>query len=257
MGKSKTSGADIGQSEGEQSNRAVVREDKGEIERRLAAMEESVADIRRSHLESHKWFITIIFTGVAILLTVLGIISKVDVREAVRDMRLELRDTAKDVQSKVDNATGDMEKKFQALSGEALKKPLLQIATAQGLLDGQKIEIPWGGRLPLEPLFIKNEGDKRSEPLSIRLYCSGPISFNGGDWEAFASNDKDYPSGYALPLHRTTLGIAVAPKETWTMDNTFGLGAWPQLTNVVSCKLQVFYGADRPAEAKFSITWKR
>jgi hypothetical protein len=223
MGKSKVSGTDLGQSEGEQSTLAVAREDKGEIERRLAAMEESVAEMRTSHLESHKWFITIIFTGVAILLTVLGIISKVDVREAVRDMRLELRDTAKDVQSKVDNATGEMEKKFQALSGEALK----------------------------------NEGDKRSEPLSIRLYCSGPISFNGGDWEAFASNDKDYPFGYALPLYRATLGIAIAPKETWTMDNTFGVGVSPQLTNVVSCKLQVFYGADRPAEPKFSITWKR
>ena len=98
-------------------------EQKSGLERRVAILEGELADIRTSHLEGHKWFITAIFTVVAILLTFNSYVSKTDVREEVRDMRTEVRDSTKDMQGKVDTATSEMTRKFEALSGEALKKP--------------------------------------------------------------------------------------------------------------------------------------
>ena len=87
----------------------------GEIEHRLSALERSVGEIRKSHLEGHKWFTTVMFTLVGVLLVYTGNQSKVDVREAIRDMKSDLHDSAKDVQAKVDAETGTMEKKFAEL----------------------------------------------------------------------------------------------------------------------------------------------
>ena len=50
--------------------------------------------------------------------------------------------------------------------------------------------------------------------------------------------------------------IGVAPQETWTMQPEFSGQIYPSRTNVIVCKLQVFYGADKPAEAKFVIKFK-
>ena len=93
-----------------------------DLGRRIASLESSIIEIRKSHLEGHKWFTTVMFTLVAVLLTVLGTVSKTDVRDAIRDMKSESRDSTKDMQATVDFAVSDMDRKFQALSGEALKR---------------------------------------------------------------------------------------------------------------------------------------
>ena len=162
----------------------------GEIQHRLTALENSVAEMRKNHLEGHKWFTTVMFTLVGVLLVYTGNQSKTDVREAIRDMKSDVHDSTKDMQLKVDVATSEMEKNFAALSGEALKKPLLEISDAQGPLDGQIFEISPNSPIPFYPLFFKNIGDKRTEPLSIQLSLSSDLFMNGGaDWERTATDD--------------------------------------------------------------------
>ena len=130
------------------------------------------------------------FTLVAVLLTVLGIVSKNDVREAIRDMKSDLHESTVDAQQKFEKETGQieskmreseakvdkgiegMEKKFEALSGTALKRPKLDISLRTGLLDGQQFNIRGLTDLPIYPMFIKNTGDKTTEPLSVRLHFS-------------------------------------------------------------------------------------
>jgi hypothetical protein len=242
----------------------LQKETNGEIQHRLTALENSVAEIRKSHLENHKWFTTIfttiIFGLVGLLLAYTGNQSKNDVREAIRDMKSDIRDSTRDMQGKVDSATSEMDRKFAALSGEALKRPLLEISDTQGLLDGQTFEISPGRQMPIYPLFFKNIGDKRTDPLSIRLYLSSDIQgiANGGDWQAVATNDKDYPFSFYsnLAINSRTAGIGIAPQETWTFQPDFGGQIYASQTNAVVCKLQVFYGADKAAEAKFVIKFK-
>ncbi|MEI9865722.1 MAG: hypothetical protein WDN00_14450 [Limisphaerales bacterium] len=242
----------------------LQKETNGEIQHRLTTLENSVAEIRKSHLENHKWFTTIfttiIFGLVGLLLAYTGNQSKNDVREAIRDMKSDIHDSTRDMQGKIDSATSEINRKFAALSGEALKRPLLEISDKQGLLDGQTFEISSGGPMPIYPLFFKNIGDKRTDPLSIRLYASADVQgiANGGDWQTIAMNDKDYPFCYYSYLGATsrTAGIGIAPQETWTMQQDFGGQLYSYSTNVIVCKLQIFYGADKAAEAKFVVKFK-
>ncbi len=228
-----------------------------DVERRVGSVEQSINELRKNQLEGHKWFTTVMFTLVALLLTVLGISSKSDVREAVRDMRTELRNGSQDEQAKIEAATREMEKRFVALSGEVLKKPLLTISDKQGLLDGRKFELTSGSAFPIYPMFLTNEGNKKSDPLSIRLYMSEDLFANGSmDWSKVTTNDKEFPVSYYLVLDSRTLSGGIAPKETWTLESSFGFQSVIAPTNLVSCRLLVFYGAEKPAEARFVIRFK-
>jgi hypothetical protein len=243
----------------------MKNDERNEIKRRLEVLEKSVSDLNNSLVEKHLRTITLVFSCVtglialcALLVTFLGYISKSDVHEATKDMESRLDKTSGDLETKVDKETSDMERKFEALSGQALKRPSLQILFGDQLLDGQEFTISSGGQLPFYPLFFKNDGDKRSDPLSIRLYCSTDIGLNvGEDWQRIPSNDKIYPFIYYYLSDSRTMGIGVAPKETWTISSgDFSERLYPTITNVVNCKLLVFYGADEPAEAKFVIRFK-
>lgn len=232
----------------------------GEIQHRLTALENSVAEIRKSHLEGHKWFTTVMFTLVGVLLVYTGNQSKTDVREAIRDMKSDIRTSTEDMQAKIDGATSEMQKNFAALSGEALRRPLLEISDAQGPLDGQVFEIPQNSPIPFNPLFFKNIGDKRTEPLSIQLSLASDLFMNGNyEWQRTATDDKEYPFSYfsSEAISSRTAGIGIAPQETWPLQfEQYVQRLSSSTTNVVACRLKVFYGADKPAEAKFIIKFK-
>jgi hypothetical protein len=227
----------------------------GEIEHRLTALEKSVNEVRKSHLEGHKWFTTVMFTLVGLLLVYTGNQSKTDVREAIRDMKADLHDSAQSLESKVDTATGEMEKRFAVLSGEALKKPMLEISTLHGPLDGASFGVSGNGLLPIYPLFLKNTGDKRTEPISAQLSFSDDILNGGAEWIRTATDDTNYPFCYysSTVISSRTAGIGIAPQETWTLDDEFGQSLSFSRTNQVLCRFRIFYGADKPAEAKFLI----
>jgi hypothetical protein len=153
-----------------------------------------------------------------------------------------------------------MQKNFTALSGEALKKPLLEISDKQGLLDGQAFEISPNTPIPFNPLFFKNTGDKRTEPLSIQLFSSADLfqQYGGGDWVPTSTVNKDYPFCYysSTIIESRTAGVGIAPQETYPLQGQGYQQLVESFTNVVACKLVVFYGADKPAEAKFVIKFK-
>jgi hypothetical protein len=237
-----------------------------DIEHQIASLEEKVASLGSAQLgsqERYSKYITLIFTAlsglvavVAICITILSFLArtdagaaKADVDKAVGEMRAEIK-----------GAEIEMQKKFEAMSGEALKKPLLNISDSQGLLDGRTFEISPGIQPPFYPLFFKNIGDKRTEPLSIRLHTSSnlPQISNGNEWQPIATNDKDYPFSFYsnFGAQSRTAAIGIAPQETWTMHPDFPEPLFPAGTNLVVCRLQVFYGADKPAEAKFIIKFK-
>lgn len=193
------------------------------------------------------------FTLIALLLTVWGISSKSDVRDAIQDMKSDMRDVASDLQGKVNKATDDMNKNFQALAGESLKRPLLTIANGTGLLDGQTFKVR--GPVAIFPLFIKNEGDKKSGALSIRLFASNDLNLStDNEWERLPSNNPDYPFVYYYHYMATALGSPdISPQETWTLLSDTQLQPLNYVNGKVTCKIDVFYDAEKPAEAKFTL----
>lgn len=222
-----------------------------DLERRIAKLEESIPKIENSHLERHTKFITIIFGCMTafiafcgIMLTVLAALSKSDTREATKDM-----------QAQVVKATDDMEKKFAALSGEALKKPELQVTCQNGPLDGHLFEIPTQHPNPVDlgALFLKNTGTKRTETLSIRLYSSENVNmFSSGVWEPVASNDANYHYSWYL----NSSSVSVDKGETWTFDRTMSFQLMNGATTNLNFRMLIFYGGENPAEAEFAVKFK-
>src|SRR5262245_14666556 len=89
-----------------------------DMQGQVAALHESVRTLEKSQAEGLAKIITWIFSGMAgfvavcaILVTVLGLFSKSETHDAVKDM-----------DAKFDKANADMQKRFEAFSGEALKK---------------------------------------------------------------------------------------------------------------------------------------
>ena len=233
-----------------------------ETERRLRDLESRLQTREDNAIKGHSQLITWIFSGMSFVVgatvlsvTILSSVSTSRVREDAKEMEQKVKDEIVQADSRIDKEMGEFEKKFEALAGEALKKPLIAISLTNGLLDGKVLEAGNYTRFPVYPIFLRNEGNKQSEPISMRLYCSGGIFDPGGMWRGVLSNDKDYPSSYYLGLDSRTMERGIAPKETWSLEDD-GMNVHFQTTNVVNCKLLVFYGAETPAEAKFILKMK-
>lgn len=252
MAKIKQSNTEVDQTnqpEISQSQASRQDERNSEVQRRLEALDQSLAEVRKSHLESHKWFTTIIFSVVAILLAVWGNMSRTDVRESI-----------KDIQTKIDKATAEMEKRFAVLAGEALKKPYLELLHEGTALENQVVDAFHDGpeqvmpfEVSLSTLFLKNSGDRRTEPLSVQIFFPVPLrlSFGGQEWEQAANSEKEYASSFYSTRHTT-----VAPGETLNIHPL--IFNWTDLdrqTNV-PCKILVFYGGEKKAEARFRVKVK-
>lgn len=217
-----------------------------EIERRLAALEKTTHDLSVRIFDSHKWFVTVLFSAVAVVLTVYGVLSRLDVRDSTNEM-----------EKRVNSATSDMEKRFQALAGEAFKKPVIEILNQDTALENKVIDIyAQAGVLPvsasLTTLFIRNIGDKKSEPLSVRISLAAPVAlsdYRSASWETSASFETNFVSCFYLKRHDT-----VAPGETLNIQE-LPLDWRSVSTNPtdVGCKIQVFFGGDKPSEAQFQV----
>jgi len=200
-----------------------------EIERRLSALEKSAIDLNNRVFDAQKIFVTIIFSAVAALLTVYGVMSRLDVREST---------------AKVEKATEDMKREFQNLAGNALRRPELQILFRGKSLNGQTLE----DQAPLNPIFLKNVGNKSTEPLSIRLFYSQGVSLLGVVPTEIPSSDSDFPHCAFLGGGQLTVGA----KETWVYDQPLGLGLSADSTNGL-LKLVVYYGGEDAVNASFNI----
>jgi hypothetical protein len=161
------------------------------------------------------------------------------------------------MQDKVDKSIEQMNQNFKNVAGEALRKPLLTIANQKGFLDGQTISLDQHRQVPLFPLFIKNEGDKKSGYISIRLFASEDLQLqNSGTAQRVDINDREFPFEYYFPVNEITgTSVDIAPTETWTFPNILQNWNFYQGTTnqFINCKLDLYYDSDKPSEAKFRI----
>jgi hypothetical protein len=212
----------------------------GETERRLTALEASIVNLNNRIFDSHKWFVTILFSAVAVLLAVYGVMSRLDVRDSTNEMR-----------SKVEKATSEMEAKVQSFVGEALKKPFLEIVTADDQpLEGKTniVYSEMGQKYHhIYSIFLKNSGEKRTESISVRI--SFPPGFQldeRNEWEEAPTGGKDFAVSFYS--RRTTTTIAPSQKL-----NLQPLPFSGDLSRPMLCELEVFYGGDKPARDRFYV----
>ena len=221
------------------------------LEHRLAALDKSVSEMRNVNLEGHKWHMTflvslmtiigtLIFAGVGVFLTI-----------TANQNRDELRQDLKDMQDKVDASVQQMNDNFSKLAGNALKKPVLTISNDHGDLSGQSLAVV-NRELPLMPLYVRNIGDKETSPLIVQIYTSQNLNVQGmGALSQTYCNDKNYPYCYHFEIEQ----VIVYPQETTALTPN---SDYPDLAIMptmfpINCKLLIFYGAEKPAEADFQL----
>jgi hypothetical protein len=231
------------------------REGSKGVERRLSDLETSVDKLWKARYDGLKWWVTIVFTLIAVFVTYLQFSAKSDVKDAINTMRADFEKQSAGVKADFKDQADAFQKQFAALSGDALKKPLLHIYNSSGLLDGQTVEVRAQFNFGIGPFFVKNDGDKQAEITSVRLYCSGGLQLPQELlWQQLPGDDKDYPLSFFYQTGAIR-GVTISPTESWTLQG--GEEFWSMTTNIVACKMLIFYGADRPAEARFHMKLKQ
>jgi hypothetical protein len=232
-----------------------------EAERRLRELEGRVF---AKHTQTMTWILTAISAVMglaAVTVTILGFFSKSEVNEEVREMRKAVKDETERSEVRFEKMKADFQQQFTAFAGDALKKPRVEISIASGQLTNQILHLtpgPPSGQIqvPLYPLFIKNVGQKSTGPISIYLYSSAQFGYYGsGRWEPEASNEPEFHFRYHFQLGAIS-PLELAPGEPWSYAGDYPgsqFFTWAGGTNIVSCKLVVFYGGESPAEARFQL----
>ena len=151
------------------------------------------------------------------------------------------------MEKRVTTATDDMEKKFRVLAGDAFKRPLLQAITQDGSrLDGTT-NLLSNFTPHLYSLFLTNAGEKRTEPISIRISIQSDCQHWSADWEQGPSGDTNYQASFSSK--RTTTSIAPGQKFNIPLLELTNC----KLNPAVPCELEVFYGGEQPLRSRFFI----
>jgi hypothetical protein len=206
-----------------------------EIERRIAAMEKSASDLNNRIFDSHKWFVTVLFSAVAVLLGVYGVLSRLEVRDSIREMEKSVDKALNESKSKTDEALNETRRATAVME----------------LKVGEVLEAPMTGQIHVGPLFVRNIGEKRTDPVSIRLFCSDNVLSQG--WYSLPSIEREFPNCYYAGLSQAS----IAPGETWAVEEALSFVLANSSKTNGFCKLLIFYGAEKPAEAKFQIRTKK
>ena len=223
------------------------KKEKSEIELRLEFLEKRYQDAHRffRHILSA---ITIIFLFVGIIMTVLSIVSKQEVTDAIKDM----------------------ERKFEILAGQALTKPLVEVYFENKPITGKTTNIEFGFERSLgghavrfPGLFIKNIGDKKAEDVTFHFYFSKKINEMGrmddeGHYTLLYNENSLKASALEHYPHLLTLRdrISLNRLQPWDfpVDTILFLGK--EIPPKVNVKLLIFYGIHEPAEANFTLIKK-
>ena len=211
---------------------------------RLSLIEEKLDNAKESAEALHKTInITLAALGLIVTLVTIG--------QGV--VTLYNRQDAIAAKKEVETAVKEMEAKFVALASDAMKKPRLSISTQRGPLDGQIFEME-AQRFPFFPMFIENVGNKDTGPITVRLFLSERLLSGMLDLREEPSRDPTYLDTGVFE-GSVLRGISIAAGDSWALDPEL-FPSPPRGTNVVQCKIQVFYGAEEPAEAKFGLRRK-
>ena len=183
------------------------------------------------------------FLFVGVIITVLSITSKNEVNDAI----------------------SKMERKFEILSGEALKKPEIELFYGDQPIGGRSIdiELPTNALILLKAFYIKNEGDKEADDITIKFYFSIPIQsvttiiaeghLSGDPWGTAVSADKEFPG--LLVYYES---IALDPGETYSIFG-FQAAIGKQFRNLekIDSKIFIFFGTERPVESHMNLILKQ
>jgi hypothetical protein len=129
----------------------------------------------------------------------------------------------------------------------------LQVLYNGSELEGRTISVvanqPTSTPFQTSDFRIKNAGGRVAGPVSVRLYFSSPVVSLVPQWQSTASDD----SNFATAFYSTGFPpILINPQETWNWISFNGV--IPQgLSEPISAKVKVFYGAEKPVEVAFLI----
>lgn len=251
MGKNRTQGAEqTGTSKSEPTSLQKHTENT-ETERRLAGLEKAASDLNNRVFDGHKWFVTLIFSALAIVLGVYGLIFKSDVRESITQMERRALEARSDLEKK----GIEIENKVLTLVGDALKKPLLQAVTEKDEpLEGKTNIVDRGlsGEFRIYTVYLKNVGEKRTEPIAVRYLLKAGFALDSfssrdrNDWDQAPITQGDFGMGFYLRGQ----GIAIAPGQM-VIAPQISLGG--DLQQASPCELEVFYGGEKPLRTRFFI----
>ncbi len=205
--------------------------------------------LEKRYKDAHGYFkhtltaITIIFLFVGLFVTGLSIISKKEINDAI----------------------ANMERKFDILSGEALKKPEIELFYDDRPIGGRSIdiELPTNALILLKAFHIKNEGDREADDITIKFYFSIPIRsvttiiaeghLSGDPWGTSVSADKEFPG--LLVYYES---IALDPGETYSIFG-FQAAIGEQFRNLekIDSKIVIFFGTERPVESHMNLILKQ
>jgi len=104
----------------------------------------------------------------------------------------------------------------------------------------------------LRNLQIKNIGNAPTGEISLRLYLSKTTTGYGGAW---IGTDSDEP-GYPAAFYSRVGAMVINAQETWDWAD-FSTNLSDSDAKLVSAKLKVFYGAEKPDEFDFSFFAER
>jgi hypothetical protein len=234
-----------------------------ESERRLTELATRLDDREDRMLDRHTQVMTRIFTGISIVVggtvlavTIMSIFSKSEVSDEVRAMRQEVNHETERSELKFERMKADFQQQFAAFAAESLKKPNIEIRVQTNLLNNETLH--WSRNKPpvLVPLFIKNVGQKPTDPITLYVFSSAPLSYTTeiGEWYQQTSNDPEF--GYKYRYLRPGATFGLAPGDTWPVPDSpidYPGFSWDSSSNSMSCKLVVFYGGESPAEARFQV----
>lgn len=130
----------------------------------------------------------------------------------------------------------------------------LQILYEGSELNGRTIFIH-DRQVALSEFHTKNYGSHATGPISVRLYLSKQVSEVGSLWQVTSSEEPEYPSCFWTT---GASGAVINPQETWNWGSFAGTIDTSSLdsNDVMKGKLKVFYGADKPAVADFTLKMK-
>ena len=223
--------------------------DNDAMHRKIAGIvHDEMHPLQERHYDSYKAYTAILFTALALLVGILGILSRIEVRDQVKDM-----------QSRFDKQESDMKKNFELLAGESLKRPNIELLHEGKPLASQSVQIRYHKHsspndATLDTIFMRNSGDKRTEPIAMRISIGADVNLNprntGQRWEKTTTSDKNYAASFYSSQY-----VMVHPGETFSVHPLYLDWDMNTLMTNTSCKLDVFYGDAKPAEALFHVVF--